>query len=81
MAANQHFEQTTNAILPSIPRRDRRIRDFVIPRFKLRGYLPVSVYARLFKTPPGELPDEAHIEGLLLDRMVGFDPGARRVCE
>ena len=54
MAASPCFEQTTNAILPSIPRRDRRVRDFVIPRFKLRGYLPVSVTARLFKTLPGD---------------------------
>jgi hypothetical protein len=80
MAANQHFEQTTNAILPSIPRRDRRVRDFVIPRFKLRGYLPVSV-ATIREMRPWGLPDEPPFESLLLDRIVGFDPGARRVCE
>jgi hypothetical protein len=42
MAAGPCFEQTTNGILPSIPRRERRVRDFVIPRFKLRGYLPIA---------------------------------------
>jgi hypothetical protein len=34
------LEQTTNAIRPSIRR--EAVRDFVISRFKLRGYLPVS---------------------------------------
>ena len=38
---SQPFEQTTNAILPSIRR--ARVCDFVISRLKLRGYLPVSV--------------------------------------
>jgi hypothetical protein len=43
MAASPCLEQTTNGILPSIPRRERRVRDFVIPRFKLRGYLHLAV--------------------------------------
>jgi hypothetical protein len=41
------LEQTTNAIRPSIRRKP--VRDFVISRFKLRGYLPVSVSSRLAK--------------------------------
>jgi hypothetical protein len=38
------LEQTTNAIPASIQR--ELVRDFVISRFKLRGYLPVSVSSR-----------------------------------
>jgi hypothetical protein len=38
-------EQTTNAIRPSI--RPIPVRDFVISRFKLRGYLPLSIAARI----------------------------------
>jgi hypothetical protein len=37
------LEQTTNAIRPSIRR--EAVRDFVISRFKLRGYLPVQFQA------------------------------------
>jgi hypothetical protein len=39
--ASQSLEQTTNAILPSIRRTS--VRDFVISRFELRGYLAVSM--------------------------------------
>jgi hypothetical protein len=39
------LEQTTNAIAASIQR--ELVRDFVISRFKLRGYLPVSISSRL----------------------------------
>jgi hypothetical protein len=35
----------------------------------------------VFETRPWGLPDEPAFESLLLDRIVGFDPGARRVCE
>src|SRR4051812_4612902 len=40
------LEQTTNAIRPSIQR--ELIRDFVISRFKLRGYLSVPVSKPFF---------------------------------
>jgi hypothetical protein len=43
--ASQRSEQTTNAIAASIQR--ELVRDFVISRFKLRGYLPVSISSRL----------------------------------
>jgi hypothetical protein len=46
------LEQTTNAIPASIQR--ELVRDFVIPRFKLRGYLPVSVSSRLAKRGHGD---------------------------
>jgi hypothetical protein len=44
------LEQTTNVIRPSIRRKP--VRDFVISRFKLRGYLPVSIAARIGETRP-----------------------------
>jgi hypothetical protein len=44
------LEQTTNAIPASIQR--EQVRDFVISRFKLRGYLPVSITARTGETRP-----------------------------
>jgi hypothetical protein len=43
--ASPALEQTTNAIAASIQR--ELVRDFVISRLKLRGYLPVSVSSRL----------------------------------
>jgi hypothetical protein len=33
------------------------------------------------KTRPWGLPDEPPFESLLLDRIVGFGPGVRRVCQ
>src|SRR4051794_25635961 len=46
------FEQITNVILPSRPWRDRRARHFVIPRYKLRGYLPLRLATRLYSCGP-----------------------------
>src|ERR1700733_4037392 len=72
------FEQTTNGVLPSIRRAS--VRDFVISRFQLRGYLPVSVSSRIAKRGHGDAKDEPIIEGLLFCRIVGFDAGAGRAC-
>jgi hypothetical protein len=74
MAASQSLEQTTNAIRPSIWR--DWVRDFVISRFSLRGYLAVSVRSPSCDIRPWGDRDEPRFEGLLFYR-IGFDPGAR----
>jgi hypothetical protein len=75
---SQCFEQTTNAILPSIRRAP--VRDFVISRFKLRGYLRGFSLRSVFTNAALGMIDEPRIEGLLLCRIAGFDAGAGRPC-
>jgi hypothetical protein len=57
------------------------IRDFVISRFKLRGYLPVSIQSPHLRNAAMGISDELRIEGLLFYRIVGFDPDVLGIRE
>jgi hypothetical protein len=75
------FEQTTNAILSSIPRESGAFATLSFHDSSFAAIFPFQLPLVLLETRPWGLPDEPAFESLLLDRIVGFDPGVRRVRE
>jgi hypothetical protein len=79
--AGRCLEQTTNVILPSIPPEAGAFATLSFHDSSFAAIFRFQPPLVFLETRPWGLPDEPAFESLLLDRIVGFGPGIRRVSE